>query len=235
MRKPISAFFFLCFFFSSQYLMALPIEGTDVKIYAGEYRSNSFSGGEFIVEAQTAEQQKWIGFCLELNEFLSFGPLFDINNVSQYAESGGKGGQNPTNSGKDPLSQESKWLYYMYVFGNEPWSRGQGALLADKQTRNSNFQNVLWFLEDEKAFSDLNAEAQSLYNTAITGRTSFTIPNGVAIAVLNINTTDGNYTRSQSLLIGEQNPVPEPATLLLFGSGMLGLAGLRFRRRTQAK
>ena len=29
-------------------------------------------------------------------------------------------------------------------------------------------------------------------------------------------------------------PVPEPATLLLFGSGMLGLAGLRFRRKAQA-
>ena len=38
---------------------------------------------------------------------------------------------------------------------------------------------------------------------------------------------------TQDLLV-KVDPVPEPATLLLFGSGMLGLAGLRVRRKAKA-
>jgi hypothetical protein len=51
---------------------------------------------------------------------------------------------------------------------------------------------------------------------------------------LNSNYMFATNAQYQDLLV-KVDPVPEPATMLLFGSGMLGLAGLKLRRKFQAK
>lgn len=226
--KKITATLFslLCVFFGAQSLFALPLTGNEVKIFSGEYRASGYNGGEFRVVEQST-QEEWIGFCLELNESLSFGSTYKIKSVEDYAENGGVDGA--SHNFKDYLSDKSKWLYYNYVFGNYDWSRGEGSNLSENRALNANFQNVLWFLEGE--LSSLSGSALTLYDSVVKDRNDFTFSG--TVKVLNIGTEDrnGNWTYNQSLIVGE--PVPEPATLLLMGTGLMGIVGMARRRKSQ--
>lgn len=176
-------------------------------------------GGAFLIDittaTSTAMQQMqgkgdpFVAFCLEKNEFVSVpgnGYSVTVNNA---AIKGG-GGPNP-----DPLSKATAWLYSHLRAGDLGTLTG-GAFVAGSNAGGDQFQDAVWYLEQENATAGLGGYLVNAAKTALGYATDAAAiaddANGAyGVRVLNLYTVDGNgaiTSYNQSMLA----IVPEPST-----------------------
>ena len=226
LRLPLVFAFIFVIMLRGGTLSAAPVAVNDyVKFTNGP---GTTGGGEFGVLGDDIDA--FITFCLQRTQYIDFTNAFHVDGITDYAYSdpisnGGDG------TGKDFLSAQTAFLYTQFSLGSltgyDYLNTGIG-----RGTSANKLQNAIWMFEQELAM-DVNNYYVKLANKALADG----LWSGIGdVRVMNLSLR-GVGAQDQLVIIPPDRDitaVPEPASLVMFGSGLSAIAMARKRRAARA-
>ncbi len=183
---------------------------TKTEVGGGYYDDNHvwYGGGDFGVSLADTSTVLFTTFCVEYDVHMSLNTAYTVSDISDTVRNVGR-----------TLNGGTKWLYWNFDQGTLGSVSGYEYSVAGVRA----LQEAIWALEGYGEYVSLSGLSQDLYDLGVANTE---IGAGYNVKVMNLE-ADGVDKQSQLVAA----PVPEPATLVLLGSGLAGLAFYRRKKK----